>query len=234
MPLAIHRVTQLDLKYRAWRWPFAIERRAEIDAHFAEQQAGKPKLWNGRVLLGRNPVFSADRFSAEYFEADFASFLTWRDRGFIDKSVFNGPGMGALRGNDGAFVLGEMAAHTANAGRVYFAAGTPDLDDLRDGTVDIAGSIAREVEEETGLTAADYRADGPWYCVVADGVIPIIRILDVDLPAEALRKRIERNLARQPSPEFSAVHLVRGPADFTPAMPRFVTAFIETQLSTES
>jgi hypothetical protein len=70
--------------------------------------------------------------------------------------------------------------------------------------------------------------------VVADGVIPIIRILDVDLPAEALRKRIERNLAGQPSPEFSAVHLVRGPADFTPAMPRFVTAFIETQLSTES
>ena len=64
-----------------------------------------------------------------------------------------------------------------------------------------------------------------------DGVIPIIRILDVNLPGEALRARIERNLAAQQSPEFSAIHLVRGPADFTPAMPRFVTAFIEAQLA---
>ena len=95
------------------------------------KQAEKPKLWNGRVLLGRNPVFTGDRFSADYFETDFASFLAWRDWGFADKSVFNGFGMGALRGSDGAFVLGEMAAHTANAGRIYFPAGTPDLDDLR-------------------------------------------------------------------------------------------------------
>lgn len=226
-PLAIHRVTQLDMRYRPRTWPFAVERRADIDAHFARKQAEKPGLWNGRVLLGRNPVFSGDRFSADYFEADFASFLAWRDWGFIDKSVFNGPGMGALRTSDGAFVLGEMAAHTANAGRIYFAAGTPDLTDLRDGIVDIAGSVAREVEEETGLTAADYRSDGPWHCVISDGVIAIIRLLEVDLPGEALRAEIERNLARQPSPEFCAIHLVRGPADFKPVMPRFVTAFIE-------
>jgi 8-oxo-dGTP pyrophosphatase MutT (NUDIX family) len=226
-PLTIHRVTQLDLKCDKWTWPFAAERRADIDAHFALKQAEKPKLWNGRVLLGRNPVFSGDRFSADYFETDFASFLAWRDWGFADKSMFNGPGMGALRANDGAFVLGEMAAHTANAGRIYFPAGTPDLDDLRGNIVDIAGSVTREVEEETGLTAADYRADGPWHCVVSDGIIAIMRILEVDLPGEALRGRIERNLARQQSPEFSAIHLVRGPADFTPAMPRVVTAFIE-------
>jgi 8-oxo-dGTP pyrophosphatase MutT (NUDIX family) len=230
-PLAIHRVTQLDLECDKWTWPFAVERRVDIDAHFAAKQVEKPKLWNGRVLLGRNPVFSGDRFSADYFETDFASFLAWRDWGFIDKIVFNGPGLGALRGNDGVFVLGEMAAHTANAGRIYFPAGTPDLDDLRGNTVDIAGSVAREVEEETGLTAADYRADGPWHCVVTDGVIAIIRILAANLPGEALRAKIERNLARQRSPEFNAIHLVRGPADFTPAMPGFVTAFIAAQLS---
>jgi 8-oxo-dGTP pyrophosphatase MutT (NUDIX family) len=228
-PLAIHRVTQLDLKCDKWTWPFALERRADIDAHFAAKQAEKPKLWNGRVLLGRNPMFGADRFRADYFETDFASFLAWRDWGFADKSVFNGPGMGALRGNDGAFVLGEMAAHTANAGRIYFPAGTPDLDDLRDGAVDIAGSVAREVEEETGLTAADYRSDGPWHCVVSDGVIAMIRVLDVNLPGDALRAKIERNLAGQESPEFSAIHLVRGTSDFKPTMPRFVTAFIEAQ-----
>jgi 8-oxo-dGTP pyrophosphatase MutT (NUDIX family) len=229
VPVAIHRVTQLDLKYRPWAWPFAVERRAEIDAHFAAKQAEKPNLWNGEVLFGRNPVFTEDRFSAEYFRTDFASFLTWRDQGFPDHTVFNGFGMGALRSNDGAFVLGEMAAHTANGGRVYFPSGTPDLDDLRDGMVDISGSIAREVEEEAGLTPAEYCADQHWHCVVSGPLIAMIRILDVPMSGEALRAKIEGNLAVQPSPELAAVHVVRGPAEFSPAMPRFVTAFIEAQ-----
>src|SRR3954468_3000391 len=179
VPVAIHRVTQLDLKCRSWRWPFGVERRADIEAHFAHQQIEKPKLWNGRVLLGRNPAFTADCFSADYFEADFASFLAWRDWGFPDSSVFNGFGMGALRGSDGVFVLGEMAAHTANGGRIYFPSGTPDPDDLRDGMIDIAGSVAREVEEETGLTPTDYRAEPHWHCVVSGALMAMIRVLNV-------------------------------------------------------
>jgi 8-oxo-dGTP pyrophosphatase MutT (NUDIX family) len=231
VPLAIHRVTRIDLTYGAWTWPFAVERRADIDAHFARQQTEKPKLWNGRVLLGRNPAFNGDRFSADYFEADFASFLAWRDWDFPDTGLFNGFGMGALRGSDGVFVLGEMAAHTANGGRIYFPSGTPDPDDLRDGMVDIPGSVAREVAEETGLTAADYRADEHWDCVVVGAAIAFIRILNVEMPGEALRAKIKANLAEQQSPELAAIHLVRSPADFTPAMPRFVTAFIEAQLN---
>jgi 8-oxo-dGTP pyrophosphatase MutT (NUDIX family) len=234
VPAVIRRVTRLDLKCHPWTWPFAVERRVDIDAHFTLKQSEKPQLWNGRVLLGRNPIFSEGRFSADYFETDFASFLAWRDWGFADSGVFNGFGMGALRGSDGAFVLGEMAAHTANAGKIYFPAGTPDLDDLRAGMVDIPGSVTREVEEETGLTTTDYRADEPWYCVVSGALIAMIKILDVDMPGESLRARIEANLAGHALPELAAIHLVRGAADFTPAMPRFVTAFIEAQLSTEA
>ncbi len=230
LPL-INRVTQLDLKFEPWSWPFAGERRAEIDAHFALQRREKPSIWNGQVLLGRNPDFSGDRFSASYFEADFASFLAWRDWGFPDKDVFNGFGMGALRCSDGAFVLGQMGQHTANAGRIYFPSGTPDLDDLSGGAVDMSGSVRREAEEETGLTPADYRARAHWDCVVSGAAIAMIRILDVDGPGEALRARIEANLARQQQPELSAIHLIRAMSDLTPAMPRFVTAFIEAQLS---
>jgi len=228
----IHRVTTLDLGLHHWPWPFAAERRAEIDAHFALQQREKPQLWNGRVLLAHNPDFTADRFSANYFETDFASFLAWRDWGFPDREIFNGFGMGALRCSDGAFVLGEMGQHTANAGRIYFPSGTPDLDDISAGAVDIPGSVAREVEEETGLTAADYTAAAHWDCVVFGAAIALIRTLHVDMPGEALRARIEANLAAQHQPELSAIHLVRGVSDLTPAMPRFVTAFIEKYLGT--
>ena len=228
-PPVIHRVRTLDLAFKPWRWPFADERRAEIAAHFAAKQREKP-IWNGRILLGRNPIFTAERFSASYFEADFASFLAWRDWGFPDPTVFNGFGMGALRCADGVFLLGEMGQHTSNAGRVYFPSGTPDLDDISAGAVDIAGSVAREVEEETGLSAADYWAGAHWYCVVSGAAIAIIRILDVGLTGGALRARVEANLARQSQPELSAIHLVREKGDLTAAMPRFVIAFLEAQM----
>src|SRR5689334_12999681 len=162
----IHRVTALDLKLEQRAWPFEHERRAEIDAHFAEKQHEKPSLWDGRVLLGRNPHFSGGRLTAGYFETNFASFLAWRDWGFPDREVFNGFGMGALRSADGAFVLGEMAPHTSTAGRIYFPSGTPDPDDVAGDVLDIAGSVERELEEETGLTRADYRASADWDCVV--------------------------------------------------------------------
>ena len=230
-PPVIHRVTTLDLAFQPRPWPFASERRAEISAHFAVKRAEKPQIWNGRILLARNPEFSADRFSAGYFEADFASFLAWRDWGFPDASVFNGFGMGALRCADGAFLLGEMGGHTSNAGRIYFPSGTPDLDDIRDGAVDIAGSVAREVLEETGLGPADYRAAAHWDCVLSGAAIAMIRILSVEVSGEVLRARIEANLARQQQPELAAIHLVRETSDLTAAMPRFVTAFIEKQFA---
>jgi len=227
----IHRVTTLDLAVCPVVWPFAGERQAEIEAHFAEQQRARPKIWNGRVLLGRDAVFTDGHLAATYFETDFASFLAWRDWGFPDPDVFNGFGMGALRTSDGAFVMGVMGAHTANAGRIYFPSGTPDLDDIKDGAVDIPGSVVREIEEETGLQASDYRMEAHWHCAVTGPAIALIRILDVDMPGETVRARIEANLATQEHPELAGVHLVRGRGDLTATMPRFVTAFIEQQFA---
>lgn len=226
----IHRVTALDLKVEQRAWPFEHERRAEIDAHFARIRREKPKIWNGRVLLGRNADFSGGRLTSSYFETDFASFLAWRDWGFPDREVFNGFGMGALRAVDGVFVLGEMAQHTSNAGRIYFPSGTPDPNDVTGGVLDIVASTRRELEEETGLTAEDYRPAPHWDCVVVGVSVAIIRILDVDVPGDALKARIEANLARQEHPELSGIHLVRTRADFRASMPKFITAFLERQL----
>jgi 8-oxo-dGTP pyrophosphatase MutT (NUDIX family) len=225
----IHRVETLDLSVAPFAWPFAQARAEEIAAHFAEKQREKPKLWNGRILLGRGSSFDGTHFSAHYFEADFASFLAWRDWGCPDREVFNGFGMGALRCADGAFVLGEMGADTSNAGRIYFPAGTPDLDDVVGDRLDLASSIVREIEEETGLTPADYRAAPHWDCVVSGAAIAMMRTLQLDLPGEEVRARIEANLASQDHPELAAIHLVRSKSDFKSTMPLFVTAFLEMQ-----
>ena len=223
------RVSVLDLYAKDWRWPFADERRTEIDAHFARLRKSKPQLWNGRVLLAREPSFSESVMRASYFETNFASFLAWRDWGFPDRTVFNGFGMGALRGCDGGFVLGEMAAHTANAGRVYFPSGTPDPNDRRNGRVDLAASVAREVAEETGLTPTDYVADPHWNCIVLGQSIALIRILQAPQSAETLCSRIADHIAAEAHPELAGTHIVRGNGDLTPAMPGFVAAFIAAQ-----
>ena len=60
----------------------------------------------------------------------------------------------------------RMAAHTVNAGRVYFAAGSFEPSDFRDGLVDADGNMVREVREETGLDIAGARARRALLCAV--------------------------------------------------------------------
>lgn len=223
----IHRVTELDLAFEPWDWPFARDNAAAISAHFRTERARKPALFNGKVLLMRDLQFSGSRVSARYFETDFASFLAWRDFGFPGEGVSNGFGMGALRGSDGVFLMGEMSAHTSNAGRIYFPSGTPEPDDLAGDRVDIAGSIKREVTEETGLTETDYAPVQEFHCVVMTPLVAIIQVLNLMAPAAVIKDRILANMARQDVPEFSAVHLVRDAGDIAPSTPRFVAAFVE-------
>ena len=57
----------------------------------------------------------------------------------------------------------------------------------------------------------------------------MIRGLHVDMTGEALRERIEANIAGQRKPELARIHLVRSRNDFTPTMPSFVIAYLEQQ-----
>ena len=85
-----------------------------------------PQMWNGRVLLLRRGEIARRRAAAApILETDFASFIAWRDWGFPDTSVRNCFPMAALRSADGAFLLGVMGAHTANAGQIYFRPARP-------------------------------------------------------------------------------------------------------------
>ncbi len=219
-------IDRLELACSAWTWPFASERRRDIDAHFAELRREKPELWNGRVLMLREFAMAGGVFRGGCFETDFASFLAWRDWGFPDPQVKNCFSMGALRGSDGGFLLGLMAPHTANGGKIYFPAGTPDLDDLAGDTVDLTGSVMREMLEETGLTAGDFVAEPGWLTVLAGPRIAQMKILNAPVPAAELRARILEYLAREKQPELAGIHVAHGPGDLDPRMPPFVTAFL--------
>jgi len=53
------------------------------------------------------------------------------------------------------------------------------------------------------------------------------------VPASALRDRIRAFLATQEAPELADVRIVRGPADFDPMMPPFVTTFLNEAWRTD-
>jgi hypothetical protein len=224
--IPIVRVERLDTRFAPRPWPFADARRADIDRHFAALKSAQPALWNGRVLLLHDYAVEGTVFRGAYLETDFASFIAWRDWDFPDRTIKNCFSLGALRGSDGGFLLGVMGAHTVNAGKIYFPAGTPDPDDIVGEEVDLAGSVWRELAEETGLVRADLVAEDGWYCVLAGARIALVKILQARETAELLRRRILAQLARERAPELADIRVVSGPADFDPMMPSFISAFL--------
>jgi len=219
-------VDRLDLGFAPFRWRFAEARRHDIKAHFAARRQSTPQLWNGRVLLMRNLAIADGVLRGVYFETGFADFMAWRDWNFPDPDIVNCFSMGPLRASDGAYLLGVMSHHTANADRIYFPAGTPDLGDVRGDAVDLLGNVLREIAEETGLTAADFSVSPGWHAVVAGSRVAVMKRIDVPYPAEDVRERMLRHLASEPQPELSDIRIVRSVADFDPRMPDFVTAYL--------
>ena len=164
------------------------------------------------------------------FETDYACFLAWRDWGFPDAGVFNVFAAAALRAADGAYLVGEMAQSTAGAGQLYFPCGTPDLNDIGvGGVLDLAGSLSRELLEETGIDIGTLAAEPGWCLVRDSGFIAAMKRLTAHQSAEELRSGIMRHLAGEAQPEFSDIRIVRGPADLNSRMPHFLVAFLQQE-----
>ncbi len=225
--IEIRRVSRVEACCRPFDWTWPKQNRDFVEENWKRRTAGKPQMFNGRVLLLQDVAFEQDLCRNTYFEADYADFVAWIDKGYPDPAIANGFAMGALRGSDGAYICGVMGNGTTNAGRIYFAAGTPDLSDLRsDGTVDLATSLTRELAEETGLQEGDYRVDDEWIIVQRWPTIALLRMVTLPVMAEEGAAKIRANIARQHEPELQDVRIIRGPEDIDPErMPLFLQSF---------
>jgi 8-oxo-dGTP pyrophosphatase MutT (NUDIX family) len=226
---AIVELSGLEARVEPHDWAFARERADEIASHWATISAGKPSMFNGRIMLQHRAAIADGVFRAGYFETDFAAFMAWRDFGHPGPVVRNGFAMAALRASDGAFLCGVMGRHTANPGKVYFAAGTPDREDARpDGSLDLAGSVTRELCEETGLRLDEILVEESWTAVILRGRIAFMRPVLVPLPAEEARALMLARIAKQAEPELSGIVIIR---DATEAarhdMPPFMAPYLD-------
>jgi 8-oxo-dGTP pyrophosphatase MutT (NUDIX family) len=224
----LSRVSRIEARCEPFRWEWAEANRMLVMDHWERRRAAQPRLFNGPVLLAAEIGIMAGVLRATYFRTDYASFLAFKELGFPDPAVANGFAMAALVTTDEAYVLGVMSPHTANAGKIYFPGGTPDPSDLRqDGSVDLAGSVVRELREETGLgpDGCDFAQD---WVVVRDGAtLAMLKPARLRQPGAVVRTRILEDLARDDDPELSGVRLVRSAADIDEArMPRFIQTYL--------
>jgi 8-oxo-dGTP pyrophosphatase MutT (NUDIX family) len=224
----VYEVSRLELVYAPQPWPFAAGRRSEIDAYFERARRERPGIWNGQILMMHRHRLDGCVLKGAFLQTDYASFMAWRDWGFPEAGVINCFSMAALRASDGGWLMGVMGPQTSAAGKIYFPAGTPDPGDVVDGMVDLAGSVIREVAEETGLGTVDFVEQDGWHCVIDGARIALMKVLQAHDPAETLRRRILEYLALETTPELADIRIVRSRRDFDPMMPRFVTTFLDS------
>lgn len=231
-PGKIFHVDRLELNFSPQPWTFADERRAEIDALFAQMQRDKPALYNGRVLVAHRHAIEDGVIRADYLETDYASFVAWSRWGWPEAGIRDLFGAAAILTADGAWLPGVMAPHTFNAGQIYFPCGTPDRNDIAGGKVDLDFSVRRELKEETGLDLAEFETEPGWTAVIDGAMIVLFKVVRAAQGAESLRRRILDTLARERQPELADMRIVRGPSDFDPMMRSFAKAFLAHRFAT--
>jgi 8-oxo-dGTP pyrophosphatase MutT (NUDIX family) len=227
----IETVQRIDYRVEPYVWSFVEEQAAEIDAHWDKLRATKPLLFNGRIMLMANYRIEDDVQGKVLrgigFETDYKAFLAWRDLGFPDGNVMNCFAMAALRSADGAFMLGRMGEHTASAGRLYFPAGTPDRDDVKEGCIDLEGSALRELAEETGFLNSDITLSPEWTLVFEGARLACMKPVCAHQNTAALLKRFDDFRAQDKQPELTELVPVFSEADFdTLLMPGFMLNYM--------
>ncbi|WP_244965577.1 NUDIX hydrolase [Methylobacterium soli] len=222
----LHPLHRLSARLVSHRWDWAEANAEVIAENWARRLAERPGLFDGPVLLACGLALDDGACEARFFETTYSRFIAFRDAGSPIGPVANAFAAIVPRARDGAVLLGEMGLHTANAGQIYFPCGTPDRDDVRGAQVDLAGSAARELREETGLRLPE-GAPEAWMLLEGEGQLAFLRPVAFPEAAEALRARMEAHRSREAEPELARIVVARTPRDLDPArMPGFVRAYL--------
>ncbi|MEO1719140.1 MAG: hypothetical protein AAFR23_02805, partial [Pseudomonadota bacterium] len=151
--------------------PFGHAAQSAIDAHWASRASRNPALFDGAIVMLGAYDISHDTLRARCLNARFRDYLFWREvcdrgrkfcaddaEGAALRNVRHLFGCGLLITRDGGFVTVRAAAGTMNDGRLHLPGGFVDRTDAADrhgtASVDIDRQIARELDEELGLSHA--------------------------------------------------------------------------------
>lgn len=210
---AVHQVAEVILPVDPGPLDWEAENGPAIDAHWVRAVAQNPALFDGCVHMATDVRLEGARLTAQCVPARFASFLHWRDTGHPGPPMRLAFGFAATTASDGALLLGRMAAHTANPGRVYFPGGIIDEKDQVEGLLDPEGNILRELAEECGLAPGDVCLNPGFIVVETPTELAIGRRVDLSWPAAEARERLLDSIAARGDGELADIVIVGCPAD---------------------
>ena len=195
--------------------PFEIEHADAIEANWQIEHAANPALFDGRMVLLSELRYEAQKLSGRCHEVRFATMLHWR-KNRVAANVEHCFAHAALVSKDNALVAIRMGKHTANAGKIYFAAGSFERQDFVDGRADPVGNMRRELREETGLDLDTFLSEAGYHFLSRNRMTVMVRRYWMDENADDIADRIRDHVLADPDPEIDGPVVIRS-ADDLPA-----------------
>jgi len=222
---AITPVDRVEVRVDATPHPFEQAYPDAIASNWEEELALQPALFNGRMALLSALSLRDGVLAGRCHEVNYASFLYWkRNRAEMAEHAFAHP---ALVSRDNALIAIRMGPLTASPGAIYFAAGSFEAEDFRDGVCDLESNMLREVREETGLDISSTPREAGYQLFSTDRATAIFRRFWLDEGAEEIAQRIRDFVAGETDPEIEGPVIIRGPDDRPDGLRPHMAAFAQ-------
>lgn len=219
-------VDAVDVRLDTGPHPFALSNAAAIADNWRQETAANPALFDGTVVLLSELAYRDGRLVGRCHAVNYSTFLLWRKRREISGAE-HAYAHAMLVAGDNALVAIRMGPHTVNAGRVYFAAGSFEPIDFRDGLVDVDFNMIREVGEETGLDLSEAERGRHYHALSTPSGTVIFRRYRVAEPADELARRITAFVATETNPEIEGPVIIRHAGDLPDGLMPHMKPLIE-------
>lgn len=212
--------------------PFALENADAIAENWQREIAANPALFDGTVVLLSQLAWRDKRLVGRCHAINYSTFMLWRQQR-ENTGAEHAYAHAMLVAGDNALVAIRMGPHTVSAGRVYFAAGSFEPIDFRDGLVDVDFNMIREVREETGLDLSAARRGVRYHALSTASGTVIFRRYHVTAPADEIARRISAFVASETDPEIEGPVIIRHAADLPEGLSPHMKPLIEWHFSGE-
>ena len=188
--------------------PFEEENGAAIAAYWERATADNPALFNGRVMLPMSARLEGGVLVGESRPVDFATFLYWSRQADNPGGIHLFAHAVPVSGDDAILAI-RMGPTTANAGRIYCAAGSFEPQDFIGGRMDFDANTRREVMEETGLDLAGARGEKGYWLLRHGNRVLLFRRYYFTEDAGVLAQRVEAHVLGEEEPEIEGPVVIR-------------------------
>lgn len=228
----IHEIEITSLKVVDRPLPFEEENKERIDVFWQQAFAANQRLWNGRFFMFSDVVMENGVLHAKAHLTDFATFLFWRAHGRCASTThITGTTFPVLA--DKSLLAIEMSRHTANAGRVYFPAGSFDMADIVDGNLDPVRNFTREMNEEIGIEIETDWLSGPLIIAQADNALHVTRKMNMPMNFEEIERHWQRHRDEGGDDEVAALVHIQSAGHIHSQMPTYAQELCNYHFNTQ-